>query len=88
MPSDNQNTERVSIPKTHDGLVEAAREILSPETAKVVIGAIQVRKKWDTIKNEYSLIVSRGVSSKDAIANLAERYHYSEKTIQAILYSR
>lgn len=78
----------LSIPKTHDGLVKAAKEILSPETCEVVVEAIQIRKKWAAIKNEYRLLLSRGIKSKDAITELAARYHYSEKTIQATLYNR
>jgi len=88
MQMKDKKVDQICIPKNHDGLLQAARQILRPETASPILEGIDARKKWITIQREYALLRSRGVTGDEAIKNLSERYFYSEKTIESIIYTR
>lgn len=74
------------IPDSIDGLIEAAVEILGEDDP--IIQSMKTRKKWKQIKDEYKKLRKSGMASKTAVEQLHEKHYYSEKTIEAIIYSR
>lgn len=70
--------------EAYDFLEQAACIIMDEPVRRVVVDAIRTRKKWHQIKTEYKQM---GKGSA-AIQALAEKYYYSEKTIEAIVYNR
>lgn len=77
----------LTIPQTHDGLLTAARAILEPKSAQPIIQGIEARKTWLEIKKRYRVLMESKTSG-DAIYQLSREYHYSEKTIESIIYTR
>ncbi|MEX0906252.1 MAG: hypothetical protein WD028_11050 [Balneolaceae bacterium] len=62
-----------------------ASQTLHPATAGPVIQALEQRKTWEHIKQDYELL-RKTHKTKEAILLLSERYHYSEKTIESVIY--
>lgn len=75
----------ITIPRSIEGLEEAAREILDENNAGPVLEGLRARAKWQRIKEEYRLLKKKS-GGAEAIRRLSEKYHYSEKTIEKILY--
>lgn len=78
----------LTIPATIEGLEEAVEQIMDERTRTVVLEAIRTRKKWRSIKEDYKIMRNNGVPAHEAIERLQKQYRYSEKTIEAIIYSR
>lgn len=79
--------EQITIPADLNGLLQAAEAILPPKSADVVLEKIKDRAKWETIKNRFQEL-TQTMSGAKAIYELADEFHYSPKTIEAILYTR
>lgn len=77
----------ITIPRSIEGLEEAAEQILDKGNAQPVLEALRSRAKWQRIKEEYRSL-KQEVGGTEAMRRLSEKYHYSEKTIEAIVYSR
>ena len=71
----------------YDFLEQATCIIIDEPIREVVVEAIRVRKKWHKIKMEY-MDLKNDIGGGQAIRDLSEKYHYSIKTIEAIIYSR
>lgn len=78
----------IQIPENLDGLLVAAERILdgSP-TAGPIIEGLKTRKKWEAVKRRYQ-VLREDMTGHEAIRHLAKEFHYSEKSIEAILYTR
>ena len=79
--------ERITIQKDYSGLLIAARLILEPKTARPIIQGIEARQTWLEIKKRYRVLMESKTSG-EAIYQLSKEYHYSEKNIEAIIYTR
>lgn len=77
----------ITIPATLEGLEKAVESILDEGMREVVLESIRTRKKWYQIKQEFRLL-RKDIPAKQAIDQLHEKYHYSKKTIEVIIYSR
>lgn len=78
----------ITIPRSIEGLEEAAEQIPDLISREVLLDVIRVRKKWAKIRSEYHAMRSDGLPGKEAVEILSERWFYSEKTIEAIIYGR
>lgn len=86
IPADVDGRE-VNIPLTFEGLEIMAELILDKKSSDPIIEGIRTRRKWAQIKREYK-ILCKSMKSDAARRELSEKYHYSEKTIQSIIYER
>ena len=71
----------------HDFLVDISELLINERVREEVLEHIRIRKKWLRIKMEYPDLRER-IGKQEAVSSLAEKYLYSEKTIEAILYQR
>jgi|GEM_PF-1739783 len=70
-----------------DFLESAARIIVDEPVREIIVQGIRVRKKWKQIKLEYDQIKGE-IGSKESVSVLSKKFHYSEKTIESIIYER
>jgi len=78
----------ITIPRTIEGLEQAAEQIPDLVSREVLLDVIRVRKKWSQIRREYYQMRRDGVPMREAVELLSGEYYYSEKTIEAIIYGR
>lgn len=76
----------ITVPATIEGALEVVNKVLGDsDTPTPVIEALRVRQKYRLIREEYHQLKKKK-KAKQALIILSEKYHYSEKTIQEILY--
>lgn len=78
----------ITIPANIDGLKSATNNILPEKWRKPVLASLDDRIRWENVLREFQELRDAGMQVNHAILELAERHHYSEKTIEAIIYSR
>jgi hypothetical protein len=66
-------------------LAANAEQVLHPSTADPIIEGLHQRAKWEQIYNEFQQL-KKEMRSDKAIMYLAEKYHYSEKNIERVVY--
>ena len=71
----------------YDFLTRCTELLIDEHVSDVLLYKIRARKKWYIIKQEYPDLL-REIGQVEAIRTLAEKHHYSEKNIQAIIYYR
>jgi hypothetical protein len=79
--------DKIIIPKNHTGLLIAALLILEPKTSRPIIQGIEARQKWQQVKTRHKELIEE-MTCTEAKLKLAIEFHYSEKTIESIIYSR